>query len=105
VGSPVWALAGVGQDSASKVARGSSRAEGTCRLFVFLSGSFESFLASHIVCNELCLIFFFIFLSDHVISLCPPVLFQMRLSSSVYNIPLYIYIYILQHWLSCCGLY
>jgi hypothetical protein len=30
VGSPVWALAGVGQDSAGKVARGSSRAEGTC---------------------------------------------------------------------------
>jgi hypothetical protein len=28
VGSPVWALAGVGQDSAGKVARGSSRAEG-----------------------------------------------------------------------------
>jgi hypothetical protein len=26
----VWALAGVGQDSAGKVARGSSRAEGTC---------------------------------------------------------------------------
>jgi hypothetical protein len=30
VGSPVWALAGVGQDSAGKVARGWSRAEGTC---------------------------------------------------------------------------
>jgi hypothetical protein len=30
VGSPVWALAGVGQDSAVKVARGSSGAEGTC---------------------------------------------------------------------------
>jgi hypothetical protein len=30
VGSPVWALAGVAQDSAGKVARGSSRAEGTC---------------------------------------------------------------------------
>jgi hypothetical protein len=29
VGSPVWALAGVGQDSAGKLARGSSRAEGT----------------------------------------------------------------------------
>jgi hypothetical protein len=29
-GDPVWALAGVGQDSAGKVARGSSRAEGTC---------------------------------------------------------------------------
>jgi hypothetical protein len=29
VGSPVWALAGVGQDSAGKVAWGSSRAEGT----------------------------------------------------------------------------
>jgi hypothetical protein len=28
----VWALAGVGQDSAGKVARGSSRAEGTCAL-------------------------------------------------------------------------
>jgi hypothetical protein len=28
VGSPVWALAGVGQASAGKVARGSSRAEG-----------------------------------------------------------------------------
>jgi hypothetical protein len=27
VGRPVWALAGVGQDSAGKVARGSSRAE------------------------------------------------------------------------------
>jgi hypothetical protein len=27
VGSPVWALAGVGQDSAGKVARGSSGAE------------------------------------------------------------------------------
>jgi hypothetical protein len=26
----VWALAGVGHDSAGKVARGSSRAEGTC---------------------------------------------------------------------------
>jgi hypothetical protein len=30
VGSPVWALAGVGQDSAGMEARGSSRAEGTC---------------------------------------------------------------------------
>jgi hypothetical protein len=30
VGSPVWALVGVGQDSAGKVARGWSRAEGTC---------------------------------------------------------------------------
>jgi hypothetical protein len=30
VGSPVWALAGVGHDSAGKVARGSSRGEGTC---------------------------------------------------------------------------
>jgi hypothetical protein len=27
----MWALSGVGQDSAGKVARGSSRAEGTCR--------------------------------------------------------------------------
>ena len=32
MGSPVWALVGVGQDSAGKVARGSSRAEGTCRI-------------------------------------------------------------------------
>jgi hypothetical protein len=31
----VWALAGVGQDSAGKVARGSSRAEGTCAQFIF----------------------------------------------------------------------
>jgi hypothetical protein len=30
VGSPVWALVGVGQDSAGKVARGSSGAEGAC---------------------------------------------------------------------------
>jgi hypothetical protein len=30
VGSPVWALAGVGQDSAGKVARGSSGVEGAC---------------------------------------------------------------------------
>jgi hypothetical protein len=35
VGSPVWALAGVGQDSAGKVARGSSRAEGTCAYTVY----------------------------------------------------------------------
>jgi hypothetical protein len=35
VGSPVWALAGVGQDSAGKVARGSSRAEGTCVKWLF----------------------------------------------------------------------
>jgi hypothetical protein len=34
VGSPVWALAGVGQDSAGKVARGSSRAEGTCAAYL-----------------------------------------------------------------------
>jgi hypothetical protein len=30
VGRPVWVLAGVGQDSVGKVARGSIRAEGTC---------------------------------------------------------------------------
>jgi hypothetical protein len=30
VGSPVWALAGVGRDSAGKVARGLSGAEGAC---------------------------------------------------------------------------
>jgi hypothetical protein len=29
----VWALAGVGQDSAGKVARGSSGAEGACPVF------------------------------------------------------------------------
>jgi hypothetical protein len=40
VGSPVWALAGVGQDSAGKVARGSSRAEGTCAYVLILRGSF-----------------------------------------------------------------
>jgi hypothetical protein len=32
----VWALAGVGQDSAGKVARGSSQAEGTCAITSFL---------------------------------------------------------------------
>jgi hypothetical protein len=31
VGSPVWALAGVGRDSAGKVARGLGGAEGACR--------------------------------------------------------------------------
>jgi hypothetical protein len=36
VGSPVWALAGVGQDSAGKVARGSSRVEGPCLYFYVL---------------------------------------------------------------------
>ena len=36
MGSPVWALAGVGQDSAGKVAWGSSRAEGTCAATVAL---------------------------------------------------------------------
>jgi hypothetical protein len=30
VGSPVWALAGVGRDSAGQVAQGSSGAEGAC---------------------------------------------------------------------------
>jgi hypothetical protein len=30
VGNPVWALAGVGRDSAGKVARGSNGAEGAC---------------------------------------------------------------------------
>jgi hypothetical protein len=30
----VWALGGVGRDSAGKVARGSSRAEGTCAAFL-----------------------------------------------------------------------
>jgi hypothetical protein len=37
VGSPVWALAGVGQDSAGKVARGSSGAERACQIKVFIS--------------------------------------------------------------------
>jgi hypothetical protein len=36
VGSPVWALAGVGQDSDGKVARGSSGAEGACRFEIFM---------------------------------------------------------------------
>ena len=36
MGSPVWALAGVGQDSAGKVARGSSRAEGPGAAFIGL---------------------------------------------------------------------
>jgi hypothetical protein len=30
VGNPVWALAGVGRDSAGKVPQGSSGAEGAC---------------------------------------------------------------------------
>jgi hypothetical protein len=30
VGNPVWALGGVGRDSAGKVPRGSSGAEGAC---------------------------------------------------------------------------
>jgi hypothetical protein len=30
MGNPVWALAGVGRDSAGKVPRGSSGAEGAC---------------------------------------------------------------------------
>jgi hypothetical protein len=33
VGNPVWALAGVGQDSAGKVAQGSLGAEGACLNF------------------------------------------------------------------------
>jgi hypothetical protein len=36
VGSPVWALAGVGQDSAGEVARGSSGAEGACSSIPFI---------------------------------------------------------------------
>ena len=34
MGSPVWALAGVGPDSAGKVARGSSGGEGACNINV-----------------------------------------------------------------------
>jgi hypothetical protein len=36
VWNPVWALAGVGQDSAGKVARGSSRAEGPVVYFLIV---------------------------------------------------------------------
>jgi hypothetical protein len=39
----VWALAGVGQDSAGKVARGSSRAEGTC-FYMFLNSVSKSYI-------------------------------------------------------------
>ena len=43
MGNPVWALAGVGRDSAGKVPRGSSGAEGACapgqaRVFHFPRG-------------------------------------------------------------------
>jgi hypothetical protein len=58
VGSPVWALAGVGQDSAGKVAWGSSRAEGTCapalQFFYsteYLSSNKGKFLFNHSVDN------------------------------------------------------
>jgi hypothetical protein len=37
MGSPVWALAGVGRDSAVKVARGSSGAEGACVSDILIS--------------------------------------------------------------------
>jgi hypothetical protein len=44
VGSPVWALAGVGQDSAGKVARGSSRAEGPA--YIIYAYMFIGFLVA-----------------------------------------------------------
>jgi hypothetical protein len=58
VGSPVWALAGVGQDSAGKVARGSSRAEGACmnqvlNFVYFLSSIWNLFMLFLLLMNTL----------------------------------------------------
>jgi hypothetical protein len=60
MGSPVWALVGVGQDSAGKVAWGSSRAEGTCFFFPFFSFfNFNIFIE----CNILLFLFVCLFVN------------------------------------------
>ena len=57
MGNPVWALAGVGRDSAGKEARGSSGAEGACLIDVLLccivSISLISYLSLIISCHLL----------------------------------------------------